>query len=92
MTVYEVLTVILIAALALGTTIAIYVGLIGLIGGVYFVECAKCGHLTFSSSNQRAGSGGRCRHPVHMHPLHAMLRLGHAEPPRPALTSVLPRR
>lgn len=73
MTIYEVLTVIVIAGLALATTIAIYVGLIGLVGGLYFVECSQCGHLTFSSTNRPQHSCAHCRHPVLMHPVHAML-------------------
>jgi DNA-directed RNA polymerase subunit RPC12/RpoP len=73
MTIYEVLTVILIATLALAATVAIYIGLIGLLGGLYIVECSQCGHLTFSYTNRPANSCARCRHPVLMHPLHAML-------------------
>lgn len=71
--IYEVLTVVVIAVLALGATVAIYIGLIGLLGGLYFVECSQCGHLMISSTRQAEHSCGRCRHPVLMHPIHAIL-------------------
>jgi DNA-directed RNA polymerase subunit RPC12/RpoP len=73
MGVYEALTVILIAMLALAATVAIYIGLIGLLGGLYIVECSQCGHLTFSSTNRPGPSCVHCRHPVLMHPVHAIV-------------------
>ncbi|HZQ31049.1 MAG TPA: hypothetical protein VFB19_04880 [Mycobacterium sp.] len=73
MSVYEVLTVILIGVLATAATAAIYVGLIGLLGGLYFVRCQDCGHLMFSSTKRPQHACSRCRHPVLLHPAHAML-------------------
>ncbi len=52
MTVYEVLTIALITALATPTTVAIYVGLLNWIGAFYVVRCAECHHLTFNSANK----------------------------------------
>jgi hypothetical protein len=73
MTVYEVLTVFLIAMLALASTVAIYIGLIAWAGGLYLVECSRCGHLTFSSAKQSQHPCAQCRHPLLMHPVHALL-------------------
>ena len=73
MGVYEVLTIILTVALALAATGAIYVGVIGLLGGFYFARCAACGHLTFSATKRPQPSCVHCRHPVLRHPLHALL-------------------
>jgi DNA-directed RNA polymerase subunit RPC12/RpoP len=72
MSVYEVLTVILIAVLAVAATAAIYIGVIGMLGGFYFARCAECGHLTFSRTKWPQPSCMHCRHPVLMHPLHAV--------------------
>jgi DNA-directed RNA polymerase subunit RPC12/RpoP len=72
MSVYEVLTVILIAVLALGASAAIYLGVLGLLGGFYFVRCAQCGHLTLSATRRPKASCVHCRHPVLMHPFHAV--------------------
>jgi len=72
MSVYEVLTIVLIAVLATATTAAIYVGLLNWIGAVYVVRCASCHHMTFSSANAPQGSCPHCRHPVLTHPLHAL--------------------
>lgn len=69
---FEVLTVVLIAVLALAASAAIYIGVIGLLGGFYFVRCAECGHLTFSATKRPQPSCMHCRHPVLMHPLHAV--------------------
>ncbi|HUO37672.1 MAG TPA: hypothetical protein VMU34_07480 [Mycobacterium sp.] len=73
MDVYEVLTVIITALLALAATAAIYIGVMGLLGGFYFARCAACGHLVFSSTKRPHPSCVHCRHPVLLHPLHAAL-------------------
>ena len=75
---YEVLTITLIAVLGLAATAAIYVGVIGLLGGFYFARCAQCGHLTFSTTKWPTRSCVHCRHPVLMHPLHAAHHPSHA--------------
>jgi DNA-directed RNA polymerase subunit RPC12/RpoP len=72
MTVFEVLTVVLIIALAAATVVAIYLGLLNWIGAVYVVRCAECRHLAFSSANQPRTSCPHCRHPVLTHPIHAL--------------------
>ncbi|MBV9091294.1 MAG: hypothetical protein JO044_15560 [Mycobacteriaceae bacterium] len=71
MSVYEVLTVVLIAVLALAASAAIYLGVLGLLGGFYFVRCAGCGHLWFSATRLPQPSCAHCRHPLLLHPLHA---------------------
>ncbi|MCW2687994.1 MAG: hypothetical protein JWR37_2884 [Mycobacterium sp.] len=78
MTVYEVLTVFLIVALATAATAAVYLGLLGWMGGFYGVRCASCHHVTFSSANRPQDSCPHCRHPVLMHPLHAVHHPGQA--------------
>jgi DNA-directed RNA polymerase subunit RPC12/RpoP len=77
MTVYEVLTVVLIIVLATAATAAIYLGILNWIGALYVVRCASCHHLTFSSANRRQGSCPHCRHPVLTHPVYAAHHPGH---------------
>ncbi|WP_319457254.1 MULTISPECIES: hypothetical protein [unclassified Mycobacterium] len=76
MTFYEVLTFALIAVLAAATTVAIYLGLLNWIGGVFVVRCAACHHLTFASANKPKESCPHCRHPVLMHPLYTAFHRG----------------
>ena len=76
MTAYEVLTIIVIAVLASATTVAIYVGLLNWVGGVFVVRCAACHHLTFSSEKDPQASCPHCRHPVLLHPLYAATHPG----------------
>ncbi len=76
MTVYEVLTIALVALLASATTIAIYVGLLNWVGGVFLVRCAACHHLTFSSAKDPQASCPHCRHPALLHPLYAATHPG----------------
>lgn len=71
MTVYQVLTVALIVALASLATMAIYLGLMNWMGALYVVRCEACHHLTFSSTKQPQHSCPHCRHPVLTHPLYA---------------------
>jgi len=72
MTVYEVLTVVLITVLAVAATVAIYLGLLNWIGALYVVRCSECHHLAFNSANRPRVSCPHCRHPVLTHPIHAM--------------------
>lgn len=72
MTVYSVLTIVLITVLATLTTLAIFLGLANWIGAFYIVRCSECRHLTFSSANRSQASCPHCRHPVLTHPIHAM--------------------
>jgi LSD1 subclass zinc finger protein len=72
MTVYEVLTIALIVGLGTAATAAIYLGLLNWIGGAFVVRCAGCHHLTVSSARQQPQTCPHCRHPVLMHPMHAV--------------------
>ncbi|MGY4711148.1 hypothetical protein ACXDF8_16560 [Mycolicibacterium sp. CBM1] len=72
MTVYEVLTIALIVVLGTVATAGIYLGLLNWIGGAYVVRCAACRHLTVSSARSQPQSCLHCRHPVLMHPVHAV--------------------
>ena len=72
MSVYEVLTIALIAVLAVATTAAIYLGLLNWIGAFFVVRCAACHHLTFSSAKMAQKSCPHCRHPVLTHPLYSL--------------------
>ncbi|WNG86286.1 hypothetical protein C6A87_020820 [Mycobacterium sp. ITM-2016-00317] len=76
MTVYSVLTIVLITVLATLTTLAIFLGLANWIGAFYIVRCSECRHLTFSSANRSQASCPHCRHPVLTHPIHAMHHRG----------------
>ncbi|HEX4587898.1 MAG TPA: hypothetical protein VH185_08030 [Mycobacterium sp.] len=76
MTVEEIFTIGVIALLATAATAAIYLGLLNWIGAFYVVRCAACHHLTFSSSNRSQESCPHCRHPVLMHPIHALHHSG----------------
>jgi hypothetical protein len=72
MTVYEILTIALLVFLALATTVAIYIGVLGLLGGFYLVRCEQCEHFMFSFALRPQHSCARCRHPVLMHPVHTV--------------------
>lgn len=72
MTVYAVLTLVLMTVLALAAVAAIYVGLLNWFGLLYVVRCAECRHLTLSSANRPQSSCPQCRHPVLTHPIHAL--------------------
>jgi DNA-directed RNA polymerase subunit RPC12/RpoP len=76
MTVEEVFTIGVIAVLATAATAAIYLGLLNWVGAFYIVRCAKCHHLTFSSSNRLQDSCPHCRHPALMHPIHSLRHSG----------------
>jgi len=75
--VYESLTIALIAVLAAASTVAIFVGLLGLAGQFFVVRCASCHHLTVSSAKQPRRSCPRCRHRVLLHPRRAAHHLRH---------------
>lgn len=71
MAIYEVFTVALITLLAAAATTAIYLGLLNWVGAFYVVRCARCHHLTFSSTNRSRESCVHCRHPALLHPIYA---------------------
>jgi hypothetical protein len=79
MTVYEVLTIVVVFVLATATTTAIYLGLLNWLGGVFIVRCAACHHLTLSTVNVARPSCPHCRHPALTHPLYTAHRIG--QPP-----------
>ena len=71
MTVYEVLTVALITALATLAVLAIYLGLLNWIGALYLVRCSECHRLAFNSKKDPRTSCPHCEHPLLLHPLYA---------------------
>ena len=71
MSVYEVLTVLLIVVIGMAATAAIYLWLLNWVGAFFVVRCAACHHLAFSSANAARTSCPHCRHPVLTHPLYA---------------------
>lgn len=76
MSVYEVLTIVLIAVIGTAATAAIYLGLLNWMGGFFVVRCAACRHLAFSTANSAQESCPHCRHPVLTHPLYAINHRG----------------
>jgi len=71
MTVFEILTVVVIVALGTLATAAIYLGLLNWVGAFHIVRCAACHHLTTSTVRGSQASCPHCRHPVLLHPLYA---------------------
>ena len=76
MAIYEILTFALDIVLAAAATVAIYLGFAGMVGQLYTVRCARCRHMTFSSVDRPRQSCPRCRHPLLLDPLHALLHRG----------------
>lgn len=72
----EVFTIVVIIAVATASTAAIFLGLLNWMGAFYVVRCAACHHLTFSSSDRPQESCQHCRHPILLHPIHALHRSG----------------
>lgn len=72
MSVYEVLTIVLIALIGTAATAAIYLGLLNWAGAFFVVRCASCHHLAFSTANATQRSCPHCRHPVLTHPLYSL--------------------
>jgi hypothetical protein len=71
MTAWTALTIFLIVVVGAFTTIAMWLGLIGWLGGVHLVRCTACRHLTMAIANQPQPSCPHCRHPMLTHPLYA---------------------
>jgi ribosomal protein S27E len=76
MSIYGVGTIALVVVLAIGATVAIYMGLLNWMGAFYVVRCAACHHLTFSSANQAQESCAHCRHPALLHPMYTARHRG----------------
>ena len=72
MSVYEVLTIVLIAVIGAAAIAAIYLGLLNWASAFYVVRCTACHHLTFAAANDAQRSCPHCRHPVLTHPLYAV--------------------
>lgn len=68
----ELIAVGLLTAVGILTTAMLYLGLTGLLGGLYIVRCRGCDHWTFSLSDAPSPSCAHCRHPTLLHPLRAM--------------------
>ncbi len=76
MTLDQGVTVLLMVGVGVLTTAALYVGLVGMLGGFYIVRCASCSHWTFSAVDRPPRSCARCRHPTLRHPLRAIRHRG----------------
>ncbi|OBI73561.1 hypothetical protein [Mycobacterium sp. E740] len=74
MPIYEVLTIALDAVLAAAATVAIYLGVLGLLGAFHLVRCPHCDHFTFSPGKRAEHDCARCRHPLLMHPWRVVAR------------------
>lgn len=71
---------VLVFSLAVASTVAAYMGLLGAIGAGRFARCERCGHLGFTTPNEPVRSCPSCRHGVLMHPLHAARQAVHVHP------------
>jgi hypothetical protein len=76
MSVYEVLTIVLIAVVGTAATAAIYLGLLNWAGAFFVVRCAACHHLAFSTAKDARQSCPHCRHPALTHPLYSLHHRG----------------
>jgi hypothetical protein len=72
MVIVEVLAAVLVGVLALATLLAMYGGLLGLLGVMRFVPCDLCGHLGMTSASEPLRTCTRCRHGRLLHPLWAL--------------------
>lgn len=72
MVIVEIVAGVLVCMLAIGTVIAIYVGLLGILGAVRLVRCDRCGHLGMTSASQPLRSCSHCHHGQLLHPLYAL--------------------
>ncbi|AYM40931.1 hypothetical protein BKG75_16225 [Mycobacteroides chelonae] len=62
------------------TTVALYLGLLGMLGAARLVRCAQCDHWALSHTDS-AIVCARCSHPALWHPLAALRRRrGHRNP------------
>jgi hypothetical protein len=64
----EVLTVVLVVALAIVMTVALYGGLLGALGAIRFVRCDRCDHVGMTSTAAPLRACARCRHGRLFHP------------------------
>jgi DNA-directed RNA polymerase subunit RPC12/RpoP len=71
-TVYQIATIALIFVVASAATLAIYLGLLNWMGRFHVVHCSACHHLTTASTKEPQASCPHCRHPLLLHPLHAV--------------------
>jgi len=68
----EVLTAVVVLALAIVTTAAFYVGVLGALGLIRYVRCDRCGHLGLTSASEPLRSCLHCRHGQLFHPHFAL--------------------
>jgi len=66
----DVVIAVLVVALAILTTAALWIGLLAVLGEVGMRRCGRCGHLTVVSTN-RPEACVYCRHAKLFHPAHA---------------------
>jgi hypothetical protein len=72
MVVVEVLVVVLIVGLGVVTTIAAYVGLLGMVDAARVVRCDRCGHLGLTSTGRPLRTCAYCQHGRLLHPLYTL--------------------
>ena len=70
--VVEGVTAALVAALAVATLIAVYLGLLGTLGALHWFRCKRCGHLVVVGTGTEPSACTYCRHDRLLHPLHAL--------------------
>lgn len=70
--VIEVLTAVLVIALAAASVLAGYIGVLGLTGALRFARCERCDHLTLRAGPGAPHTCGTCRHDRLLHPLYAV--------------------
>ena len=76
--VIEIITGVLVAALAIVTIFAAYIGVAGMFGHVYFSSCTHCGRRSMSLSADPHASCVNCRHELLLHPVASAHRVHHS--------------
>ena len=75
MTVVDVLTAALVLVLGIVTMMAIYIGIMGMLGVTRLTRCDTCGHLGVTPADEPLLTCTYCRHERLLHPVHAMHRV-----------------
>lgn len=68
----------LVLALGVVTTLALYLGLLGTLGAVRLVRCATCGHWGWTSTTKPLRTCSFCRHDHLFHPILTAQHFAHA--------------
>ncbi len=72
MVVGEVVAGVLLFALAVATTVGLYIGLLGVLGAIRLDRCDRCGHLGVVSRAEHATTCPYCRHERLLHPIYTL--------------------